>query len=126
MRDVVTAFILFAAFAGLFVYNSYAVNSCNDDVEKHIIAAELSIRDKDLSAVEDNTKKAADTWSKRRKMLMYVYNHSHIDRIDIALFETMQYVRSGNYERAMFMMEESRFFLADLKNHEKITMDNIF
>ena len=121
MKDEFIAGVIALIFIGLFVYNSHVMEVGSKKFASYIDKVEIS-GNIDAETI-DNMR---SLWEKDKKLLKYLTCHENILKVDECVEMAKECVESGKSDRAMYLLKLARHHIEDLKEREKISLDNIF
>ena len=105
----------------LFVYNSQAMESRTARFAELVDEVESRCRI-DVQTIE----KIGSVWEKDKKVLMYLTSHENILKVDECVEMARECAEVENTGRALYLLKLARHYTEDLKEREKISLDNIF
>ena len=121
MKDEIIAGVIGVLFIALFAYNSHVMESrtksladCIDEVEA------------DVNSDAKDIEKICSKWQKDKSVLMYLTSHENILKVDECVEMAKECLESGQSHRAMHLLKLARNHIEDLREREKISLDNIF
>lgn len=121
MKDEFIAVVIAIIFIALFVFNSHVMEAGSKRLASYIDKVEIS-GNIDIETI-DNIR---SLWEKDKKLLKYLTCHENILKVDECVEMSKECLESGKSDRAMYLLKLARHYVEDLKEREKISLDNIF
>ncbi len=121
MKDEFIAGVIAIIFIALFVYNSHVMEAGSKRFASSVDKLEAS--GKIDAKTIDNIR---SLWEKDKKLLKYLTCHENILKVDECVEMARECLESGKTDRAMYLLKLARHHIEDLKEREKISLDNIF
>lgn len=126
MKDILISLGIFSAMCALFIFNAYVSDDSSERVCAKIDNVCSAMEQGDEERARESFEAASAVWQREMKKMRYLYHHSKIEEAEKAFYFAGLHMEAKEYEKAACAMEEVRYVLSDLKEHEKITLDNIF
>ena len=121
MKDEIVALAIAVIFAVLFAYNSHAMEAKTQRITGLIDRVEKS-GDTDSKSI----KKIRSVWEKDMKTLMLMTSHENILSVDECMEMAEECADEKRWDVCMYLLKKARHHLRDLREREKIKLDNIF
>ena len=121
MKDEIVALAIAIIFAVLFAYNSHAMEAKTQRITGLIDRVEKS-GDTDSKSI----KKIRSVWEKDMKTLMLMTSHENILKVDECMEMAEEWADEKRWDVCMYLLIKARHHLRDLREREKIKLDNIF
>lgn len=126
MKDVFVCAVLFAAMCFGFWVNFNVSDADMEELTLKIDKISEDVLNGDDEKITAEFEKTQNLWDKKSRIMKILYHHDVTDEIDEAIFKAKFYVDEKNYEKALIKLSEAEYFMQNLKNREKLTLDNIF
>lgn len=124
MKDEIVTCTILVLLVGLFVFTSHTINTGTKKLSDAIKEAEEAVFNTDDAKEEFD--KAKKVWEKAKKPLFYICEHSIIMDIDENITLGCEYINEGDKEKAVVVFKKAKILLKDLRDREKLRLDNIF
>ena len=121
MKDEMIAGILLILLLAMFWGNSHVM-----EVKTTKISSRIDRLDAGDEISFDDMDKICRLWNREKRLLMYLCAHGNILAIDECMEMGREYLEAGNEDAALLCLKKARHYLMDLKEREKIRLDNIF
>ena len=121
MKDELIAGVIAVIFAALFMYNSHVMKARVESFAAYIDEVE-SVENPAPESID----KILTRWEKDKKVLKYLTSHENIAKVDECVEMAKECMEMGKNDRAMYMLKLAGHHMEDLKEREKISLDNIF
>lgn len=117
---LVVFLIVFASLQSRYINSSY------NDLTKATDAIDLNIQKQDLQKANESIEVFGNIWEENSDKWMSLILHEHVDSVYNNYLLMKEYAREGDLKLAAVYLNQLEYALQDVKNLDKVSVENIF
>lgn len=119
MAKSIAVLVVIALLVGIWSISAYSYVSAT--VEKYTQRIEKLMETPEKQGI----KQINDDWENDKRHLMYIMNHRDVEQVSEALLRSEKEIFAGRVDMALQEIAVARFYLKELTEREKFSLENL-